>query len=117
MAHPTLDTYPASIRGRIALERRIAKAVVKAGIDAGYELSVNDGEHPYPWSADPKVVYGDLFGTDIESIHFRKDGKRVGSVLLVYGNCGWDVICDYSTTLEDVLTPVNALAEKLEQAA
>jgi hypothetical protein len=117
MTHAALDTYPASIRRRIAMERRIVKAIIKAGTDAGYELSVNDGEHSYPWSADPKTVYGNLFKTDEESIRFRKDGKWVGSVLLVYGNDGYDVLRDYSTALSDLLAPVEALAEKLERAA
>ncbi len=37
-----------------------------------------------------------------------------GWVYLVFGNDGWDVISDYTTNLEYLMGPVNAVIEKYE---
>lgn len=46
---------------------------------------------------------------------FDTTGKRIGWVRMIYGNDGWDVMADYTTNLEDVLTDANKLADKLEE--
>lgn len=54
-----------------------------------------------------KTKYG-VLGSD----HEEGEGSHTGWVRLVYGNDGWDVICDYTTNLEDYLKEVNEYAEQ-----
>jgi hypothetical protein len=42
-------------------------------------------------------------------------GTYIGMVYFVYGNDGFDVICDYSVSLETLLIGANALALQLEK--
>ena len=46
---------------------------------------------------------------------YRPDALSCGwvGVRFIYGNDGYDVICDYTMSLESVLTPVNQLADEL----
>jgi hypothetical protein len=44
----------------------------------------------------------------------KKDGKRIGSVVFIYGNSGHDVIADYSMDLHTLLQGAGQLAEQLE---
>ena len=61
------------------------------------------------------AVLRDIMNTDEDVLHIRRPGEaRSAFVLLVYGNDGWDVICDYQTSLEDLLAPVNAYAATME---
>jgi hypothetical protein len=104
------------VRKRIAVERRIVLALIDRALDEGYELSVYDGDHAYLWTRDRDAVIADIMETDDDYLRVRKranDGT-LGWVRLVYGNDGWDVICDYTTNLEALLAPVLALAESLE---
>ena len=81
---------------------RIVRRLVKAALKQGWTISVNDSEE---WtvkrSSDFNVVMDALFTTDADTLLFRKpDGDRIGSVVLVYGNAGYEVIADYSDTEE-----------------
>lgn len=100
-------------RAEMLAERVIVLKLIDTLLAAGFELSVNDGEENHPWTTDRAAVIDAILNTDEDTLRVRKDG-RTGWVLLVYGNGGWDVICDYTVWLEDVLAPVMALAEELE---
>jgi hypothetical protein len=96
---------------RINVERRIVRRVVRALLAADYEITVDNGDDDYeiPWSRDFKVVNAALFATDEEHLLVR---KTVGAdlknsfVFLVYGNDGWDVICDYGLSLDPIIEPI-----------
>lgn len=116
------DNVTPAIRARIAIERRIVKLTVKTLIEAGYALSVFDGEEQTAYTTtDFKMLHDALMETDEDYLYAKKadaDGKMKKSfVYFVYGNDGWDVISDHSVSLEDVLKPVFELAERLEVAA
>lgn len=111
---PDFDSKPAALKNRIKMEQRIVKLTVKTLINAGYELSVFDGEEQTAWTgSDFKMLHDALMETDEDYLYTRKDGKE-SFVRFVYGNDGWDVINDYGTSLEDVLSPVNTLTESLQ---
>lgn len=105
-----------TVQKRQRMERAIARRIVRDALAAGYRLNVDNGgdtdELPAP-SASFKEVTGAMFATDDEYLRLYKDGKRVGSVYLVYGNDGYDAICDYSVSLESLLSGANALADRL----
>jgi len=110
---------------RIETEGRICSRLVKHALASGYTVSVHDSEE---WTVIKSTSYREimeaLFTTDQETLLFRdKDGNRLGTVLLVYGNDGYDVMADMSApndgALEafcDWLKPVEQYADKFEPA-
>jgi len=107
------DIKDADIRARIVVERRIVTALIDRALAEGYELSVHDGEEWHLWTTDRAKVIDAIMNTDEDRLYLRKDGHTAW-VYLVYGNSGWDVICDYHTRLEALLEPINTLTDNLE---
>ena len=107
------DRAPVWLRHRH--ERAIAERLVTDAIAQGYQVSVNDGE---AWvvkrSTDSKAIMAALFSTDEDYIRIRKDGEEtsVGTFTLVYGNDGWDVIADWSYSVE-----TDALMQQIQRGA
>ena len=96
-------------------ERAIAERLVTDAIALGYQVSVNDGEE---WtvkrSTDSKAIMAALFSTDEDYIRIRKDGEEtsVGTFTLIYGNDGWDVIADWSYSVE-----TEAVMQRIQRGA
>ncbi len=105
---------------RIAIERKIAKLTIRALLDAGYHITVNDGEEDaLENSTLPSAILEAMFSTD-EDYLFCTDplGAKTGQwVRFVYGNDGYDVISDYTVSLETALRPVNAEINRMENQA
>jgi hypothetical protein len=101
-------------RQRIAIERKIVKRLIDTALAANCELSVYDGEERHPWTSSRADVLKNIMNTDEDVLHIRREGQHIGSVALIYGNEGWTVIADYHCSLEDLLAPVLAYAETLE---
>jgi hypothetical protein len=101
---------------RIVTEGRIARKIVDTMLSFGMTVGVNDGEETVlKRSTSVNDIMQALFSTDEDYIiGYGPDGKKVGVVYLVYGNSGWDVINDYSTSLELVMQPVNNYADSLD---
>lgn len=97
-------------------ENVIIRKAVRAAVDAGFTVSVFDGED-YSVRRSRKVeeVMRSLRATDSDRLIVRdNDGERVGSVLLVYGNEPYEVIADYSLALNDLLRGAEARAMRME---
>ena len=103
------------IAARQKMERQIVTKIVDDALAAGYELSVdNGGDCDMVCGATDRLAILDaLFQTDEERLVLSKYKKHIGSVFLVYGNDGWDVVCDYHLSIEDVMKGANELADKL----
>ena len=105
---------------RVEIEKRIYSRIVKDAIKQGFNVSVFDGEE---YALEHSKKYSDImragFSTDADALVIYKDDKRMGFVSLIYGNCGYDVISDYTAndTIETLLIGANALADKLEAEA
>jgi len=113
---PPRETIPnAAARARITIERKIVTRLIDDLLAAGCELSVFDGEEQHPWTTDRTAVIRDIMNTDEDGLMVRRasDGLK-GSVYLVYGNDGWDVIADHTVNLEPLLAGVNGYALSLE---
>lgn len=114
-----------TLEQRIAAEKRIVKAAVKGLLAAGFRLAVDNGgdELEVNPTFNQKDILAGLFHCDEERILVFPEGgihqanEYMGWVWLVYGNDGYDVICDYSTNLEGYLTEAAAIADKIESAA
>lgn len=102
-----------TIQERQAIEREIVGAVVRAALDAGYEVAVDNGEEEFKPSADADTIMSRLFTVDEEYLRMYRNGVQAGWVLLVYGNDGYDVVCDYTTGAQSNMAPLMVEAEKL----
>jgi len=111
----------------IAIERAICRSLVKELIHHGFflawdggDLEIEDiGAHRVP----AELLHGTdgMFNYDEGHLLVWKKPKRVGSdrladefVRIVFGNDGWDVISDYSSSLEPYIKNTLAFAEQLE---
>lgn len=108
---------------RIAIERKIARLTAEALVDAGFTVTVNDGEEDVVKdSTDVSAILDAMFSTgeDYLIVTFPYTGKLPGLrgwVRFIYGNDGYDVINDYTTSLEDVLAPLLDKIERMENQA
>lgn len=105
-----------NVENRIKLERRIVRAIVTAAVKAGHNVSVYDGEDwPLKRSGNVAEIMQAVMSTDEDTLHIRsaQDGV-IGDVYLVYGNDGWDVIADHTSSpeMDAILAPAMAIADK-----
>jgi len=113
---------------RQKIERRVVSQLVTDLLDAGFVLSVCQGDNrdePRAPTTDKKKIMLQLGECDEDRIFCYKadNTPSVGTsdrtqavdgwVYLVYGNDGWDVISDYTGNLEKHMTKTNALVERL----
>ena len=110
-----------NLKQRIAFERKIVRMVAKLAIDAGYSVSLSDGDE---WvvkiSRDLKRIVAAAMTTDSDILRLsNSDGYYVGRIWFVYGNAGYDVISDHTANdaIESLLAPVSAYIETAELAA
>jgi hypothetical protein len=95
------------------MDEQIVRKVVTDAIGAGYVLTVDD--YGVKNSNDVESIISDLHAVDQAGLLFIKDGRQIGWVNFIFGECGWDVIQDYTTNLEDVLKGATELADQLSE--
>jgi hypothetical protein len=88
-------------------ERIIVRAILTKAKREGYAIALDNGEEIIKLSPlkTVKAMIEECFSVDDEALLLEKDGKK-GWVRLVYGNTGFDVICDYSPRLDDFLDTI-----------
>lgn len=83
-------------------EGKVARKLIKVCLDAGYKLSVNDGEEwTVKQSTDAHKVLNALASTGEDTLRLRDgEGKNVGFFFLVWGNAedGEELIADHADT-------------------
>ena len=106
----------------ISIEDQIIKTTIKALLDAGYVLSVNDGEETtVNRSANIAQVFAAMKTTE-EDYLLAYDGIRGdrrlnqghGWVRFVYGNDDTEVINDYTLNLDPVMIPIFKMIKEYE---
>lgn len=106
------------IRRRIIMERAVIRRAVTDILAAGYSISIDYGEDELGCNKAQSLgtVMAAIGASDMESLYvYRASGSIMGCIMLVYGNNGWDVMADYSLTLEGVLQGASKLAEELSE--
>lgn len=117
-----------SVRNRILVERAIVRKAVADILAAGHTISVFDGKvFALRYSREPEAIMATIMSTDQDTLIVRGypaddvsiaplETKRPykGSIDLIYGNDGWDVIADTSLSLEPLLEGATKLAEELQ---
>lgn len=107
MTRTTLNTHAPQIADE--LERAIAAAIVEDALRLGYAIAVHEGEaFALRASTDGQAIMGALASTDMDRLDFIRDGKRVGWVLLIYGN-GDGLISDSTENDATDAVLINAL--------
>lgn len=115
-----------SVKMRQMVEAEILGKFVDDALAAGYRLAVSlergyDTEEMLLGSTDrAKILKEALAGDECHVFVQPHDGPTLkgghvvskGWVFFVYGNDGWDVICDYTTNLESLLAGALAVSEK-----
>jgi hypothetical protein len=110
-----------SVKMRQHVERDIATATIKGLLDAGYNVSVFDGEETtVKRSTDAALILAAMFTTDEDYLYAGcaktcHEDRRHGWVRFIYGNDGWDVINDYTVNLEQALTAAHERAAYWEK--
>lgn len=109
------------IAKRIKIERAIISRIVKDALKLNYTVSVYDGEE---WclkrSSSYKEVMQSIQSTDMDTLNIRDNqGNKIGSIWLVYGNDGYDVVADNSDNelINNLLINAQILADKFELRA
>lgn len=93
---------------RIVAEKSVVRAIVRNAIKTGHTVSLYNGEEwAVKLSSSEREVMAEVYATDEETLKFRKDGKVIGSVYLVYGNSAGEVMADCSDCpeIESILAP------------
>lgn len=103
---------------RALVERRIVRSLVDEILGHGLLISVDDGEEEHPLTNDREAILDALIEVDEDrvNVYYQENDLEPsyqGQVFLVYGNDGWDVICDYSISVEKFISKTNALAGEL----
>ena len=100
------------IKNRIKLEKKIARKIVTTLIKNGYFLNIYNGDNCHGFnqlrknSNNVSEIMKVMQETDEDYIMVYHGVSNIGWVKLVYGNDGWDVVNDYTTNLEDIMTPI-----------
>jgi hypothetical protein len=104
-----------TVKQRQDVERRIARAFLEVAHSKGYTFKIDNGgdddEMIRTEGVEPTLSV--MFATDEDRVYILKHGREVGWVYFVYGNDGYDVVCDYTTNLDDLglLVEANEIVE------
>lgn len=94
------------------LQRAIVTRVISDAVDAGYDLDVFNGEAVMiRHSRDEREIFSALQSAGEDELRYRRAGKRVGFVRLVYANDGWRVASEFSPALAPVMVGARHVAE------
>lgn len=95
------------------MEAAIVRNAVHELLDHGFTLSVDNGGDDYEIdrSTDAEAIIAELGHTDEDRLLARTGDVIKGWVHFVYGNDGYDVICDMTVSLEPYLPDTLAIAE------
>jgi len=109
-----IEKHSPGVRARARVELRIVHSLIKETEKRNLTLTIADytPADMEPYGGDLKTA---LFDLDEAFVVVRKNGVYTGWIQLIFGNDGYDLISDYSInpTVEDLLKPVNELADSL----
>lgn len=94
------------------LQRAIITRVISDAVNDRFELDVFNGEEVMiRHSRDEREIFAALETTGEDQLRFRRDGKRVGFVRLVYANHGWAVASEFTPALAPVMVGARQVSE------
>ena len=98
------------------MERRVVRSACEELIaqDCVLSLYYGEGDFGVTLTDSADAVIKEMHACDDEWIRVYRDGKFLGSIWLVYGNDGWDVMADMHVTIYAMLPKTNKLIESLQ---
>lgn len=105
------------VAARLRVEGRVARAIVDKALAENMCISVHDGEeYVIAQSTDRATILNAMASTDMDKLVLRDtDSRYKGTIVLVYGNSGWDVISDHTYALTDWLSPIMELCDQIDR--
>jgi len=113
---------PTAVAIRQAIEKKIVKKTLETFTELGYVFSVYDGGEQHPVTSNIEEAMEQIFAVDEAHLHvfspklqeeIGTSNKCSGWIWFVMGNDGWDVICDYTVGLEEILKPVEKYIDNI----
>ena len=102
----------------IGLKDQIIRAVIQELLDAGFLVSVNDGEETTvhrSYNADAIFEAMQTTDEDFLHVHMADEGLLIyGWVRFIYGNDDTEVINDYTTNLESQMAGIFEMIDEYE---
>ncbi len=120
----TWERHDGAVRARFEIEWRIVERVIIDLIAAGFALAINHEEEDAIEIVHDLRSMEEMFACDEDYLYARKrlGGDTIkaqdtiqncyGWVRFVYGNEGWDVVCDYSTRLEAYMQGAQRISDE-----
>lgn len=124
-----LSKLAPNVQKRIRIEQKVIRKLIDIVLEREYVISVYDGEE---WvlhrSASKKAICAAMMSTDEDMWRIGKpSGDRIGKVWFIYGNEGYDVVHDYSYTVDcngksvgpmgEIMDELKKYTDKLESGA
>lgn len=105
---------------RVQIERTIVCKIVDSALRGEYLVSISNGGEgmEVDKSSSLTTILDHLHICDVEHIYFHnQNGEYAGSVVMVYGNDGWDVIADCTCNIEidTILADALEFANRMEE--
>ena len=97
------------------LENTIIRVFIREALQRGHTLTVTTyGEDELTCSSQINKIVDALRATDYDRLRVHDGERYIGSVLLVWGNDPWEVISDYSVSIEDMVEPAMEKSREIE---
>ena len=97
------------------LENTIIRVFIREALQHGHTITVTTyGEDEITRSNKINKIVGALRSTDYDNLRVHDGNKYIGGVLLVWGNDPWEVISDYSVSIEDMVEPAMEKSREIE---
>jgi len=109
-----IKNHAPEVKQRARMEATICRLLLNTLAAAGCSTGVDDGDGDLQLG-DTSTLLRAIFGVDESTVEVYRDRSFIGTVSLVMGNDGYDVISDYSTSLEGIIKPANDYAERLAE--
>lgn len=92
---------------RHEFEMKLAENLIDCILNAGYQITQNDGEDDIIIkSTDKTKILAELNGTCEDYLFVMNGEEEIGWIYLVWGNAD-ALISDFTTNLEEVIKPAN----------
>jgi hypothetical protein len=104
-----LKHHAPSVMPRARIELRIVRRLLHALLKHGYQVTMDDGDSLAKLAVEhPRLDLALKHIFNFDEMHLTCWTKEGGTtfVLLVFGNDGDDVICDYGMSLEPIINAV-----------
>lgn len=97
------------------MENTIIRVFIREALKRGHTLTVTSyGEDEITRSTQINKIVDALRATDHDYLRVHDGERYIGSVFLVWGNDPWEVISDYSLSIEDMVKPATKKSIEIE---